>query len=467
MTSPRLAATYYRVSTDRQAEQGHSLDEQRETARAWCVSHGLTLGSEYQEAESGGKITRSEYTRMLTAARSHSFAVLVIRDLSRFGRNRWEAMARLGELMLLGIEIHEVAKNRVIDPESGVDFVQAALDSYVSHEERSNTREKSMAGQRRAAREGIIPGFAPYGYVREGGGFVIDPPTAAVVRDIFRLYLDKNVGVKGIAERLNARGVPSPAGGRWGSTAVYDILTRRTYLGEHTWGGIPIPVPSILTESRWTDAQGRRRQKSRLPSSSQNPSFLLSGLVKCGHCGYALIGWTPQNRTTRYYFCGGHRRGMGCEYANMWRTDDLEGLVLDYLSEQSGDIRALRETVERDAARIAEEIAALTQTLKGYETAGKRNVRAWASGQYANESQYRMEQAEVASMRADAESAIVRLREEHTDALRRASRIIPPPDTLSLRQAIERLPVVEAKARLQGMITRVEVYDAPRKAVIH
>lgn len=463
----RSAAGYYRVSTDRQAS-GFSLDEQQETARAWCKAHDLTLDAEYQEAESGGKVTRSEYGKMLTAARSHSFTVLVIRDLSRFGRNRWEAMARVGELMLLGVEIHEVAKKRIIDADSGVDFVQTALDAYVAHEERANIREKSMAGQRQAARSGVIPGFAPYGYRREGGGFVVDPKPAATVREIFRLYLDRNAGVRGIAVVLNARGIPAPSGGRWGSTSVYEVLSREAYAGTHTWGGIPILIPAIIPLERYQDAQTRRRAKRRLPSSSQSPSYLLSGLVKCGHCGYSLIGhrYPRQPNRSRYYFCGNHRRGLGCEYANMWRTDELEALVLDYISSDLPNADEKRERIERDAGRIGEEIAALERTIARYDAAAKRNVKAWAESEYANDSQYRMEQSEIASLKAEAEKSLKGLQEERQDALHRASRLTPAPTELTLREALERLPVVEAKARLQAIITRIDVYCFPRRRVV-
>jgi site-specific DNA recombinase len=110
------------------------------------------------------------------------------------------------------------------------------------------------------------------------------------VRRIYQLYIADRLGTIAIAHQLRAEHAPAPSAG-WGHPAVHRVLTNPTYLGRIRWRDQDFlstheplieqstfdQAQAILTE-RGEDASRRRGNRS---------DFLLSGVVRCGHCGRA------------------------------------------------------------------------------------------------------------------------------------------------------------------------------------
>ncbi len=79
----------------------YGLEKQIEQGKKYCLDHSLTLVAIYQE--DAGK--REQRSRLLEAAKARAFAVVVVRDLSRFSRNAIEFLTIIHELQKIGIVI--------------------------------------------------------------------------------------------------------------------------------------------------------------------------------------------------------------------------------------------------------------------------------------------------------------------------------------------------------------------------
>ncbi len=216
---------------------------------------------------------------------------------------------------------------------------------------RSTIRQKASRGQ--------VLGRTPYGY-RCGADGTLKPVAeeAKVVKQIYEWYVGreptedggdgaKGMGMRLIAQRLAADGVPTRSGKPWSTATVSIILKNRVYVGTYTRYGFLVSGnhEPIVSRSLFRKAQDALmvKQRQRRLSKSEDP-FLLGGLLRCGECGHGVPGltrrrtWRRQDDTTatrtyryyEFYECQYRRsssEGNGIGKCPKWRADDLDGEV--------------------------------------------------------------------------------------------------------------------------------------------
>src|SRR5215469_2166321 len=267
MTTPVRAALYLRVSTGRQADSDLSIPDQRRQAKGYCASRGWEIVADY--VEPGASATddrRPEFQRMIDAATAKppAFDVILVHSFSRFFRDQFQ----------LEFYVRRLAKNGV----RLVSITQALCDEYQSKENAKHTLRAMKENARQGFWNGALP---PIGYriveaAEQRGHRVkktleIDPIQAETVRLIFRLAHKGNgssgpMGVKSIATHLNAIGIRTRDGGRWGVDAVQKVLTRTTYIGRHASipsSGRPASERRRLKSWKWRCQQSSTRMNLR------------------------------------------------------------------------------------------------------------------------------------------------------------------------------------------------------------
>ncbi len=224
-----------------------------------------------------------------------------------------------------------------IDP-NYPDPLQNALQGARSAETR---RERIRQGMIAKAAKGLGLGKPPYGYrILVDGSFAIVPHEAENVRLIFKQYLESGGGVRAGAAALNEQGLRTRAGGRWSLAAVRDILRNPAYIGAYRRFGFRIPgsYEPIVAPSIYRKAQKRLTERSPGRSRPRRASFLLSGILFCGHCGGRMMGVTRrqswlrkdgrrQRAEYRYYQCQSRVNRNECDY-HTTRADPLEEEVV-------------------------------------------------------------------------------------------------------------------------------------------
>ena len=148
------------------------------------------------------------------------------------------------------------------DTESDVVREVVALQSYV-HKRDLGVRVR--AGKMYLARQGVMPGgdgLGIYGCDHELGRRVINLEEAPVVRRIFEEY-DSGLSVYRIAKGLNADGIPTKRGGKWGAAAVRNILRNPSYVGidyygnnRTVWHSEYGPLKVDVPRTEWIEIRG-------------------------------------------------------------------------------------------------------------------------------------------------------------------------------------------------------------------
>src|SRR5580692_11878142 len=248
MTVPLRAALYLGVSTARQAEHDISIPDQRRQGEAYCAARGHQLVETY--VEPGSTATndrRPEFQRMIEAgsAKPAPFDIVLVHSFSRFFRDHFELEFYVRKLARNGIKLVSITQEMGDDPmHVMMRQIMALFDEYQSKENAKHVLRALTENARQGFWNGSLP---PIGYrivaAEQRGAKIkkkleIDPLHADTVRLIYRLALEGDgasgpMGVKNIASHLNARGIFTRDGGRWGIGQVHRILTRATYIGRH------------------------------------------------------------------------------------------------------------------------------------------------------------------------------------------------------------------------------------------
>ena len=218
-----IVVGYARVSTDLQREK-ESIRTQVECIERECLSRGWRLGEVYCDDGISGTLpleARPAGARLLRDARAGKFKALVVYKADRIGRdvlvNEMAARALHDEL---GVGVHGVAES--IELGTPIGRAMFTFQSAIGKLERENTLRRSRDATHRLAREGTwLGGIVPYGYRVEGKdrearlvlSTEVDVRTGLseveVMQLVYRWSGDEGVSCIEIANRLNARGVPT------------------------------------------------------------------------------------------------------------------------------------------------------------------------------------------------------------------------------------------------------------------
>lgn len=328
-------ALYARVSSEKQAEKDLSISAQLKALKQYALRNDHTVTKEYvDEAESGRSIDRPSFKQMIAAARQKSppFDAILVWKLSRFARNREDSIIYKSLLRKHGIQVISI-NEPVEDTPSGklLEGIIEVIDEFYS----ANLSQDVLRGMGENASRGFCNGGRPpYGYtrvkVKDGvtSRIKLDPDsnTAPVVRRIFQDCLAGN-GLKAIVRSLNADGIPSATGKQWGATSVEKILHNEAYTGTLVWGKrtkstnqvrngrVPLRTenvwPALIVQETFAQAQAKLAARAHQvihPRAVDSP-YLLSGMMRCGQCGAAMVG-QGTSQGYRYYMCGNaHRKG--------------------------------------------------------------------------------------------------------------------------------------------------------------
>ena len=210
-----IAGLYYRLSQeDERQGESVSIDNQRTILRKYAEEHGFEIHDEYiDDGVSGTTFQRPEVQRLLDDAKTGVINTIIVKDLSRFGRNYIE-VGQYVDYVFPAFGIRFIAIQDNIDTEnrdSGAMEMMPIMNVF-NEWHAANTSKKIRAVKRTHALEGKFSGSrTPYGYLKgtdEKRTFVIDKETAPIVKRIFEMYAS-GISPQRIAEIFNEEGIPS------------------------------------------------------------------------------------------------------------------------------------------------------------------------------------------------------------------------------------------------------------------
>lgn len=306
---------------------------------------------------SGSNFDRPEFKRMMGDIAEGRVNCIIVKDLSRFGRDYIESgkyiqkvFPSLGVRFIALIDHYDSFSTDA--GESGIvlpvkNFMNDSYCRDISAKVKSQFEVKRRNGE-------YVASFAPYGYRKAENNrnqLVVDRYAAEIVRKIFEWKMD-GMAVSAIAKNLNGLGVLSPReykksigsnykGGFsgavksvWSSSTVKRILTNEMYLGhliqgktekisyklkksvkkpKEEWIKVENTHEPIISEDNFLIVKNLLKTDGRVSPLTQRNS-LFTGILFCGNCGEQMIRRVNRYKDKQrvYYICSTKNRGEGC-----------------------------------------------------------------------------------------------------------------------------------------------------------
>ena len=392
------AAIYVRLSKEdgdvagASKAESNSISNQKELIRDFLKDKEdiVVVSERVDDGYSGSSFERPGFQQMLEDIRRGVVDCVIVKDLSRFGREYIDT-GRYIERLFPALGVRFIAVNDHYDSLRGdgqgdeilVPFKNLINDAYcrdISVKIRSHLEVKRRNGE-------FIGAFAPYGYQKDGEDrhrLVVDAYAAGVVRDIFRMKLH-GMSQDAIAGKLNRDGILSPmeyknsrginfrtafrvkAASGWSPVAVRRILENEVYIGNLVQGRQSTPNHKVKKSIRKDKGDWVRVEKNHEPVVSERDFavvqkllgmdtrtapdregvYLLSGIAVCGDCGAPMVRKVSSVNGKRYcyYICSGHKAGGSCGPHRI-PVQALEDAVFVLLKRHIGCILDLERVLE-------------------------------------------------------------------------------------------------------------------------
>ena len=384
------ATLYLRLSRDDgDKEESGSITGQRELLRDYISQHPelREYAIRIDDGFSGSTFERPGFQKMIEDVKAGRTDCIVVKDLSRFGRNYLDAGEYIEKIFpFLGVRFIAVNDNydslgeKKSSDDLIIPFKNLINEAYcrdISMKIRSQLEIKRKNGQ-------FLGSFAAFGYLKDEqdkNKLVVDQYAADIVRDIFKWKLE-GISPQDIADALNKLGILSPmeykrslgmkyttsfktsAKAAWSAGTVIRILKNPIYTGVLIQGKETTPSYKVhkriaKDKSEWTVIENSHEaiisgidfdsvQKVLKCDTRRSPDDkavgLFSGMLFCGDCGASMVRKTVPAGEKKYvyYVCSAHKQDKSCSPHRM-RDTALEEIVLDSLRQHIREVVNMSE----------------------------------------------------------------------------------------------------------------------------
>lgn len=317
------AALYTRVSTERQSQEGYSLEAQHDQLIEYAKNNKMQIFKIYSDPGVSAKnLNRPGIQELIRDLESGMFEAVVVHKLDRLTRNISD-LYRLIELVNEK-NVKLISLSEQIDTSNPMGRMFVYLLGIFAQMFRENLAEEVTKGMRKRAEKGMHNITVDlYGYTRQDNGdLLIKEDEAKWVRWMFERYASGD-GSPTIAKHLNNAGVRRNKGARWDHSKVMLTLCNKHYCG-HVHNKFKRDEEAIVrkgthdaivSEELFNQVQTILERKREGLVSQNSYGYVFGGILKCAKCGYAYTGITDRRTPSlaRHYVCGGKSRMGICD----------------------------------------------------------------------------------------------------------------------------------------------------------
>ncbi len=398
-----VTGLYFRLSQeDERQGESVSIDNQRAMLRKYAEEHGFTIYDEYiDDGISGTTFDRPQVQRLLDDAKTGVINTILVKDLSRFGRNYIEVGQYIDYVFpAFGIRFIAIQDNvDTSNRDSGAMEMMPIMNVF-NEWHAANTSKKIRAVKRANAKDGVYTAKkASYGYkmgTDKKRAPVIDEEVAPIVRRIFEMYAS-GISPHKIAETLNLEKVPSPAAyayeklgqkakpnvvGLWSAITIREMLNKIIYIGhmpqlrwtslsyknhkrfrkdETEWEIVYNTHEPIISQELWDKVKARQKSVAQGKKTKVGYTHPLSGFLFCADCKNKMKLGTVIRRNGKrglYFDCGYHARyGKAYCFSHYMSAHIIEEIVLDDIRTMAKRIVLNEQEIKADFIRHNAELA--------------------------------------------------------------------------------------------------------------
>ena len=321
---------YTRVSTDKQAEKGYSLEAQKKAG----IEKAKQLKMDYKIYEEPAKsadkedlINRPIFTKIIDLVKSGVIKHLFAIEWSRISRNEINTAYIKKELKENGVIVY-TASGTFDLADYNSDFIASIILLNANRENRERV-ERSKRGRLEAVLQGKWSGgICAYGYtIDKNKNLVIDEDEKKIYLKMVKYSLN-GMGAGTIAKKLNEENIPTKAQFSykkginlrdkytgetkfknksrfiWKQGTIEKILKNPLYKGERHYKDKVIECPKLIDVKTWQKIQDNFEKNRNFSGRNNKKNFyLLKGLLFCNRCGRVLIGRISEKKGMRVYYC--------------------------------------------------------------------------------------------------------------------------------------------------------------------
>ncbi len=307
-----LTALYVRLSME---EQEGDLTEKIRNQRELLLEY-VREKPEFQVVDiycdngcTGTNFDRPQWQRLMEDAKAGKVNCIIVKDLSRLGRNYIEAGNYLEKIFpFMGVRFIAISDgydSENLKPEDT--GLLLPLKNIINASYAKDLSQKISSARHVQRGRGEFTGsVVPFGYKKDQqrkGRFVVNEDEAAVVRQIFRMF-GEGGSYSEIARELNRLRIPSPQGKMWRYQSIRGIIANEVYLGRMIQGKrcsreqdvvtVENTHDAIITEDLFEKAQSQRekisfhRENDKSPKATDEEIYLFQGMLKAANSGLTL-----------------------------------------------------------------------------------------------------------------------------------------------------------------------------------
>lgn len=521
MNQKKRVRSLLRVSSKQQLHDDDIPIQRAEIANYISKQPDWVFDKEYiEKAISAFKNTvqeREVLLQILEDAKEKQFDVLLTFMSDRIGRLEEYSMY-IATLNKLGIEVWTI-KEGLLSTEEDTDRLTLFIKFWSNERESRKTGQRVKAAQCEMVKQGKhVGGKAPYGYELVYSGEIsnhgralkklqIVEDEAAIVREIFRLSAEENLGSFAIAKHLNKQGILGINGKEWKSCTISDRLKNPIYMGYLTYNRRTHkdtyqknPQEDwiyseeqqqdlvIVSAEVWYKSQ-RNREKRKAAISKVKEDYgitttgklPLMGLAYCGYCGTRLTNgsrydtWIKKDGTKVKKVCGRYKctqkanASLQCEGSALYRTDEIEPIIFTEVNKymnklkQSNVYTDILKNQEKSRKAILKEVESIQKEIKNIDSdikALEDNIPQALTGKglFSAERLYTLLQ-EKESQRKSIQARLDQKQQEYNSTslthkdIDKFSQIIP-----NWEKEFTSSPIHIKKVLLEKIIERIDIY---------
>ena len=510
------ACIYARLSRDDGDKlESDSIINQKALIRDFLSKHPEihAVSEKTDDGYSGVNFDRPAFQEMMEDIRSGKINCVVVKDLSRFGRNYIEAGNYIERVFpFLGVRFIAINDNydsldRNQSDSLIIPFKNLINDAYckdISVKIRSQLEIKRKKGQ-------FIGAFAAYGYLKDEedhNKLVVDTYASEIVRAIFKWKI-QGMSQGRIANKLNMQGVLCPMEYKlslgmkvqtnfrvhkkalWSSKTVTRILTNEIYTGVLIQGKVGTPnykikkimprdeadwirvegvIPVIIDRDMFDSVQMILAKDIRI-APEEDVVYPLSGFVKCADCGQNMVrkSYNAGGKSYSYFICSTRKAGKGCSTHSI-SEEKLMDVVLQMVSKQIDSVCEMEKMLDivdslpekqanvfnydAQVVKLKEEI----ERNKSFKLRLYENLQEGLIGQ----DEYFLFKKSYAAKIAEAEAAIMAIEDEREKAVSRNR------DSLSWMETFKKYRNITSvnRSMVVDLIRQVNVFEGGRAEVV-
>ena len=396
MTAEKFVVDLYiRVSTDRQAKEGDSLEEQESELRKFCDYRGFRIHKVFIErGKSGGNTNRPEYQKLLKDIEAQKINAVVVKKLDRLSRSLLDFEQLMTRLQANNVEFISLRENFDTTTAMGKAMLRVALVFAQLEREQTAERIKDVFAYR--AEQGLYNGGTrPYGYDSVSSELIPHKQEKKIVQFIYETFIETKSSTT-TATRCNSIGFRNRSGAIWDKRQIHKILIHPVYLGKIRWNGQIFPGihQPLISESLFNQAQTIFADR-KIYRESKTIFGLFKCFLFCGECGHPMTPNYTKKRNGnvyQYYRCvstlNPKKKTCPNKYFNMELANEavlqklLECATESQLAKMAATVAEKNAVIQLKLEAIQFEIEGLEALMKTIQSKKEKYLDSLISNQF-------------------------------------------------------------------------------------